>query len=137
MEDKSTGHAAPTPIPIVIGNAAEKVINPFMESACKIPTEADALCKIAVITIPIKIPRIGFENIVSTPVKAGFSLRGDTALLMLCMPIIKMANPSIISPRFLYTSFFIVILKIIPTMATIAEIVAVDRRVAIPSEPSI
>ena len=42
MEERSTGHAAPTPIPIVIGSAAAKLILPVTDNACKIPTEADA-----------------------------------------------------------------------------------------------
>ena len=110
---------------------------PFMDNACRIPTDADALCRIAVKTIPIRIPTNGFENMVSTPVNDGLSLSGDTAVLMVCIPSIRIANPSIISPKCLYISFFKAILNRIPTMATIAEIVAVDSNAAIPSEPSI
>ena len=43
MEESRTGQAAPTPIPMVIGRAAAKVIEPVIDSACRIPTEADAL----------------------------------------------------------------------------------------------
>jgi len=55
---------------------------------------------------------------------------------MVCIPTIRMENPSIMSPTFLKPDFFTNILKIIPMIATIAEIVAVDSSCAIPFEPS-
>ena len=71
IADNNTGVAAPIPIPIIIGTAVPKLIAPVTERACNIPTEAEALCKIAVITIPIIIPRRGLENAVSVSVNAG------------------------------------------------------------------
>jgi len=43
IEERSTGQAAPTPIPIVIGSAAAKLMLPVMDNACRIPTDAEAL----------------------------------------------------------------------------------------------
>ena len=101
IEDSRTGHAAPTPMPSVIGNADANVIAPVTESACRIPIEADALCRTAVNAIPTRIPINGLENMVSVLTKCGFSFSGDTAPLMLCMPNINIENPSIMSPTFL------------------------------------
>ena len=136
IEERRTGHAAPTPIPIVIGSAAAKVIDPVMDSAWRIPTEAEALCKTAVNTIPTRIPINGFVNMVRSLTKCGFSFRGETAPLMVCIPIIRIAKPSMMSPISEYGFFLINVRKIIPMIATIAEIVAVDKSCAIPMEPS-
>ncbi len=98
IEESSTGQEAPTPIPIVIGSAVAKLIVPVTESACKIPTEADALCKTAVNKIPAKIPARGFENIVSAFTNRSLSRSGATAPLIFCIPTIRMEKPSMISP---------------------------------------
>ena len=137
MEDSSTGQAAPTPIPSVIGNADANVIAPVTDNACKIPMEADALCSTAVKAIPTRIPINGFENMVSVLTKCGFSFNGETAPLMLCMPNISMENPSIISPTFLYVLFLEIILNKIPMIETTAEMVVVDNSCAMPPDPSI
>ena len=137
IADIKTGHAAPTPIPITIGSATAKLIPPVTDSACKIPTDADALCKTAVKRIPTKIPAAGFVNIVSMLLNVSLSLSGATAPLIVCIPNIKIAKPSIISPTWRQLSFFITIRKTIPIMATTAEIVAVERSCAMPPDPSI
>ena len=110
---------------------------PVIDSACRIPTDADALCNTAVKAIPTRIPRNGFVNIVSMFTKCSFSFRGDTAPLIVCIPTIRIANPSMMSPTFLYVDFLKNILNTIPTIATTAEIVAVERSCAIPLDPSI
>ncbi len=101
MDDSSTGQAAPTPIPSVIGKADANVIAPVTESACRIPIEADALCNTAVNAIPTRMPIKGLENMVSILTKCGFSFRGETAPLMLCIPNINIEKPSMMSPTFL------------------------------------
>ena len=98
IAESKTGQAAPTPIPSVIGKAAAKLIEPVIESACKIPTDADALCRTAVNAIPTRIPITGFENIVSAFTKCSFCLRGATAPLMVCMPTIRIEKPSMMPP---------------------------------------
>ena len=80
---------------------AQELLAPVMDSACKIPMEADALCSTAVKAIPTRIPINGFENMVSVLTKCGFSFNGETAPLMLCIPTIKIEKPSMMSPTFL------------------------------------
>ena len=130
-----TGQAAPTPIPRTIGNALANVKIPVTESACSTPTVADALCNTAVKAIPTRIPAIGLENIVSMSIKTGLSLNGATAPLMVCIPVIRIAKPSIMFPIFLCTDLLQNIRRIIPMTATTAEMVAVERILAIPPEP--
>ena len=61
---------------------------------------------------------------------------GDvTAPLIICIPVIKTAKPSMILPIFLCTERFPNMRKIIPTTATTADIVAVEKMLAIPPEP--
>ena len=74
---------------------------------------------------------------VSRLINVAFSLKGSTAPLMVCIPIIRIAKPSMILPIFLYTERLLNILSTIPTTATMAEIVAVERTVAQPPVPSI
>ena len=100
IEEISTGQAAPTPIPSTMGNALAKVRIPVTDKACSTPTAADALCSTAVNAIPTRIPIRGLENMVSMLTKNSFSRRGSTAPLMVCIPIIRMANPSMILPIF-------------------------------------
>ena len=45
--------------PNVMNTAAFVVTTPLIASVCNIPTDADELCKRAVTTIPISIPRKG------------------------------------------------------------------------------
>lgn len=46
----------------MIGIALPIVTAPDTDSICKIPTEADELCIIAVNTAPVITPKIGFLN---------------------------------------------------------------------------
>ncbi len=72
---------------------------PVNESACKIPTEADELCMIAVMPNPISMPSKGFENFPINAMKDALSDRGDTAELITDMPNIRMAKLTNIEPR--------------------------------------
>ena len=121
----------------MIGNAVANVNDPVTDNACRIPTAADALCKIAVNAIPSRIPANGLENIVSIFVNASLSFSGATAPLIVCIPNIRMEKPSMILPTLRYTVLLDTIFITIPTIATTALIVAVDRILAIPLEPLI
>ena len=79
----------------------------------------------------------GFENMVSMFVNVSFDLSGSTAPLMVCIPNIRIANPSMMLPIFLYTDRLQNIRRMMPPTATTAVIVAVDRIFAIPPDPSI
>ena len=71
MPEISTGTEAPIAMPRITGSAILKVISPVLESACRIPTDADALCRIAVKTIPIRMPRNGLVKLVRNEIKPG------------------------------------------------------------------
>ena len=80
---------------------------PFLEDfqrhltakGCNRPTAEEALCKMAVTTMPARMPRRGLEKRVITETNTALSLSGATALLMAEMPVIKTAKPSRMSPR--------------------------------------
>ena len=97
----STGQAAPTPMPSTIGNALAKVRMPVTDSACSTPTAAEALWITAVNRMPTRMPMSGFENMVSMFVNASLLRSGSTAPLMVCIPNIRIANPSMMLPTFL------------------------------------
>ena len=99
IPDNKTGAAAPIPIPMMIGSAAENGKKLVAAILCKIPTDAEALCNIAVDKIPTKIPKSGFEKWVIALVKEGISCKGLMAVFMVDIPTIKMEKPSMISPR--------------------------------------
>ena len=88
-------------MPRITGKAVAKVSAPVTDRAWTIPMEAEALCRMAVITMPSRMPRSGLENMVTAPVKALLSFNGDTAALIVCIPTIRIAKPSRILPRFL------------------------------------
>ena len=110
---------------------------PVTDNACRIPTDADALCNTAVMRIPTRIPTKGLLKDVSILMKCSFSRRGATAPLMVCIPIISMVKPSKISPTFRWVDFFASMRNKIPMIATTAAMVAVESNCAIPLDPSI
>ena len=65
------------------------------------------------------------------------SLNGITAPLIVCMPVIRIAKPSMILPMFLCVVLLQIIRMIVPITATTAAIVAEDKIFAIPFDPSI
>ena len=137
MAESMTGQAAPTPMPRITGKAVAKVSAPVTDSACMIPMEAEALCSMAVITMPSSMPRNGLENMVTVRVKTLLSLSGETAALIVCMPTIRTAKPSRMLPRFLYTLLFESIRHNMPAMAATALMVEDESSFATPAEPSI
>ena len=89
---------------------------------------AEALCKTAVNAAPTAMPRSGWEKAVSICRKRVLSRRGETAVLMLCMPNIKTAKPRRMSPIWWCACFLENIRSRMPTTATVAESVDVDSR---------
>lgn len=72
---------------------------------------------IAVRSTPASIPKSGLENLVRTPVNSGTLARGFTALLIVSMPIIRMAKPSKIIAALWILSFLETINIPTPMMA--------------------
>ena len=66
---------------MITGNATEKGMLPVAHNACKIPTDAEELCIIAVNIAPAIIPNIGFENMVMNCPNSGISAKGATVPL--------------------------------------------------------
>ena len=87
--------------PRIIGTAAPYPTAPVAQNACNIPTEAEEDCSTAVSNVPASTPRKGLVNLVRSPVNSGTSAKGFTALLMVSMPDIRMANPTITTPMLL------------------------------------
>jgi len=133
--ESSTGTAEPTAMPIISGNAVEKSIAPVIASACKIPTVADALCKMQVNSAPAIIPSSGFEKTVSTRIKAGLSVSGATEPLIVLMPNISTAKPSMMSPVWMRPCFLLNMRRMIPIMEITPVSVAVDSSLTQPPPP--
>ena len=86
--------------------------------------------------IPSRMPRNGLENIVTASVNALLSRSGDTAALIICMPVIRIAKPSRILPRFFFAECFESILRSVPEIAATAAMVEDDSSFVIPPVPS-
>ena len=76
---------------------------------------------IAVSIVPARIPATGLENFRRRPVNSGTSARGFTAPLILSIPNISTAKPSIIVPMSFLRELFVNVSNIIPTIARIGE----------------
>ncbi len=120
LESKAVAQV-PIFCPIIIGIAIPKVTPPVIDNACKIPTEAAELWMIPVKTVPIKTPKIGFENAVNTWVNSGISANGFIEPDINSIPYIRIAKPIIIPPTLLRLSLFEIIINKIPTKATSGE----------------
>ena len=131
----STGTAAPMAIPMMMGNATSKVTAPVMASACRIPTAAEALCRILVKAMPTRIPKKGLEKLVRMPVKASLSFSGATASLIADMPNINTAKPMRMLPIASVDCFFPAMRRMMPTMATTPVRVAVLKSSTQPLPP--
>ena len=113
MEEIIAVTQVPIFCPMMIGNAIPKLIEPVAQSACKIPTDAEELWITAVKTRPASIPKIGFVNTIRIFVNSGTSARGFTASLIVSIPNIRTANPSIMDAMsFFLLSFVSIIIKI-------------------------
>ena len=100
------------------------------------PTAADADCRTAVKRVPTRMPSSGFFMEVIIPVNQGCSPRPLTAPLMVCMPSIRTAKPSRISPMCFFCTLLQYLCRIIPAIAMAAVRVLVERillRLPVPS----
>lgn len=104
MEEISAVTHVPMFWPMMIGRAALYFTAPVMQSACKIPTEADEDWMIAVSTAPAITPRIGLVNINRMFVNSGTSASGLTAPLIISMPVISTAKPIMMLPASCFLS---------------------------------
>ena len=98
------------------------------------PTAAEALCSTAVNAAPARMPRAGFENVVSMSIKVLLCRSGATAPLMDCIPNIKTAKPSRISPVWRFVGSLQNMRSTTPITATMADIVAVEKSAACPPD---
>ena len=93
--------------PIMIGIAAPYDTCPVTARACKIPTEAELDCIMAVSRAPARTPSRGFSKAINKLLKDSTSFSPDTAADMASMPNIRVAKPSRIVP----VSFFLLLLQ--------------------------
>ena len=120
--------------PIIIGKAAENLSKPVVETACKIPIEAEELCITAVIIVPANIPRTGFSKLANTLLNASSSERGLTESVRESIPVNKIPSPRQISPIDFMLSFLVIIIINIPIIAKNgARYVGVRNSMAVPS----
>ena len=107
--------------PRMMGMALPKLTAPVALSACRIPTLALLDWIMPVRIAPASRPRIGFSKVVKSLVKAGTSLSGSTAPLMVSMPVIRMAKPSRMEPMSFLRSLLQNIYRIMPISASTGE----------------
>ena len=107
--------------PMMMGIAIPYVMPPVIERACSMPTEAAELWMIAVMTRPVRTPRMGFLNDTRILAKAGESASGSTDPLMRSIPYMRMANPTRPLPRSFLFSRFDTMIRIIPINASNGE----------------
>ena len=79
----------------------------------------------------------GFVKEVIIEMKTGLVFNGVTALDIIDIPVIRTANPNMIVPKCTKVSRFANICNRIPTIATIAAIVVLEIKAAIPFPASI
>ena len=121
MPESTAVTQVPIFCPRIIGTAVPKDTAPVAQRACRIPTDAEELWITAVSTAPPSIPRSGWENIVRMPVNSGTSASGFTALLIVSIPVIRMANPIKIIPASFFFSPLANIKRMMPTAANTGE----------------
>ena len=83
--------------------------------------EAEELCRITVTTRPTQRPRKGFEKAVRRPVKDGSSARGEAAVDIVFMPIMRTAKLVMIPPTSRVRCFRAIISMNTPMMPMIGE----------------
>ena len=128
--------AAPMAMPMVSGRATAKEMAPVAAMACRMPTAAEALCSTQVKSRPTRTPSRGLAKVVMVSRKAALSRRGETALLIDCIPNISTAKPMRMSPTCWRDCFLENMRRMMPTTATTPVRVAVDRRETQPEPPS-
>ena len=91
---------------MIIGAAMEKVTVPVEEIACKTPTEAEELCRIAVISAPTATPKSGFLNKKKIRWNCSESFNGASVVSIVVIPTNKMPKPIRIEAKSLALFFF-------------------------------
>ena len=65
MDAMSDVDVVPMFCPKIMGMALPQVTRPVLESACKMPTDAEELCTATVTSVPARTPRMGFCSVVN------------------------------------------------------------------------
>ena len=123
-------------MPMSRGRAVSKGIAPVTERAWTIPTAAEADCRIAVKTVPTRIPSSGLDIVVSMFRNQACSPSSETEPLIYFMPIIRTEKPIMISPMWWCSGFLENMRRKIPTTATMPVSVVVERMSPMPEPVS-
>ena len=94
--------AVPMWAPRMMGMAEPKVTRPVLDSACKIPTDAEDDWMMTVTTTPTRTPRMGLVMLTNRSWNAALSRRGETPVSIRFMPVNRMPKPSMIWPMFFF-----------------------------------
>ena len=97
--------AVPMCAPRMMGMAEPKVTRPVLESACRMPTEAEEDWMITVATRPTSTPRMGLDIETKRFWNIALSFRGATPVSIRLMPVNRMPKPSMIWPMFFFFAF--------------------------------
>ena len=127
MAESITGAAAPMHTPIRSGIDSASVMTPVTESACTIPTAAEADWRIAVNSAPTRMPSRGFFIELMRFRNQACLPRPLTAPLIVLMPTISTAKPIQMSPTWWVVGFLPTMRSRMPATATTPVSVAVDR----------
>ena len=103
-EERMAVIQVPTSAPTTTGIAMPQVTLTERESACRTPMVPAELWIIMVNTIPTTKPTMGLLKEVRNSMKDSDSLRGATALLIICMPNMRTAKPSRMEATFFLRS---------------------------------
>ena len=94
---------------------------PVRERACKIPTEAAEDWMTPVNSAPTATPRKGLVKAVRMEENSGISARGLMAFFISSIPVIRMANPTMMDPAPLVRVFLADMVMITPARAITGE----------------
>jgi len=93
--------------------------------------EAEQLCNMAVMSIPVITQTKGFEATLMACKNVGLSLSGSMAEDIIFIPFNSTPKESKMTPKFFLAEVFDNMKKNIPTTATNAKMVVVDKRSAV------
>ena len=127
--------AEPMFSPMITGIALLIFKTPVSDKDCRMPIEAEELCRMTVIISPARSPRTGLENAVRMPVNFGSSARGAAPLAMMSMPIrstAKLVMMLPISRCFCFLHIIIMKTPMIPTTGEKFAGLSIDRTMLSP-----
>ena len=84
--------------PKIMGMALPQVTRPVLESACKMPTDAEELCTATVTSVPARTPRMGFCSVVNRRTNSSDSRSVLTESVIMPMPMNSKPKPMKIWP---------------------------------------